>query len=362
MKIKFAILFALAFFISSCAIFAELAEEEISFSNGKLKLGGTLTVPKGNGKFPLVILVTGSGQQNRDEEILGLKPFKVIADTLSAAGYAVFRYDDRGVGASKNNQGDLDGVTLRDFAQDAYSAVQTLKGHSKVNPAKIGILGHSEGGIIAQILAADHPDEINFIIMMAAPTITGAQISRYQVEQTNLDAGLSEAAIDTVLKYQDKITEAIISNQSAIKLKDLLYETNLITAKYLPEEKRKFITNEKEYAESMAKQMYEMLNTPYIREYFTYNPADALKRIQCPTLAIFGEKDRQVPVRLNVSPLEYTFYDKQHLIEIVTIPNANHLFQEAYSGSVTEYATLEKKFEKSFLPTIIAWLNKNVKK
>lgn len=361
MKVKFAILFALAFIISSYAMFAEVAEEEITFYNGKLKLGGTLTIPEGKGKFPLVILVTGSGQQNRDEEILGFKPFKVIADTLSSAGYAVFRYDDRGVGASKNNPGDLDGVTLKDFAQDAYSAVQTLKVHSRVDPAKIGILGHSEGGVIAQILAADYPEEINFIIMMAAPTIPGSQTSRYQVEQANKEAGLSERAIDTVLKYQDMITEAIISNKSDKELRDLLYQTNLVTVKFLPESKRKYITDEKEYAKATANQMLSTINTPYIKEYFRYDPANTLNRINCPTLALFGERDLQVPVRLNITPLDYTFFDRQHLLNIEIIPEANHLFQKAVTGSVSEYAKLEKKFEESFLQTIIEWLNKKIK-
>lgn len=356
---KSVILFTIAFLISSCAMFAsKIEEEEITFFNGNLKFGGTLTIPSGKGKFPLVILISGSGQQNRDEEIMGFKPFAEIAMYLSSAGYAVFRYDDRGVGASKNSPADLENATMNDFAKDAFAAFRTLQSHSKIYSNKIGLLGHSEGGLIAQKLAAEYPSEIKFIILMAAPTISGAQISRLQVEQMNKEAGLSNAAIDTVLKYQDMIAEAIISDKSEKELKEILYQTNLKITNYLPEEKKKFITDAEKYAKAQAEQMFKMLNTPYIKEHFRYDPVNALKNIQCPTLAIFGERDMQVPMRLNISPLEYAFFGREKLIEIVTIPSANHLFQKANTGFVTEYNKLEKEFEESFLPTIEKWLNK----
>lgn len=358
----FSILFAMLFLLSSCAMFAsKIVEEEITFYNGKLKFGGTLTLPTGEGKFPLVILISGSGQQNRDEEIMGFKPFADIAMHLSSAGYAVFRYDDRGVDSSKNTPADLENATVFDFAKDAYSALQEMKNHKKVNPAKIGFLGHSEGGVIAQKLAADYPKEVNFIILMASPAVSGVKISRYQVEQSNKEAGLSAESIDTVLKYQDMLTGAVIAGKSGEELKQMLYDMNVKTISLLPAERRKFITDVDKYVRAMSDQMLKSVSNPYIKEYFRYDPVVAMRKIKCPTLAIFGEKDMQVPVSMNKAALSAAFEGRKQLLEIVIIKDANHLFQKAETGSVSEYYKLEKKFEDTFLQTIETWLKKKIK-
>ncbi len=368
MKIRnnYLIIAVIAFALLFAKLNAATIEKNIEFNNGKLKFGGTLALPDTINHHPTIILVTGSGQQNRDEEIFGFKPFKQISDYLVERGYAVFRYDDRGVGESKNTKSDLDSATVFNFADDAYSALKALKNDSQINKNidknKIGILGHSEGGFIAQYLAAKYPEDINFIVLMAAPIVGGRAISNYQVEIANREAGLSEAGIDTIMKYQNLLVDAVQRGDSQESLKELLIATTLAAYHVMPEDKKKFITNPELYAQSAANMQIKQLTSPYIRAWFASDAQQYLPKIKCPVLAIFGEKDQQVPVSLNLAPLQKAFVGRENQIEIKIIKDANHLFQAAKTGSFSEYSKLEKKFADDFLASIQKFLDNKIMK
>lgn len=335
-------------------------EREVTFFNGDIKLGGTLTLPDSVGTYPALLLISGSGQQNRDEEMFGFKPFKVIAEFLCDCGYAVLRYDDRGIGKSKNKKSKLDSATTEDFAQDAYAGIKFLKADSNIAHDKIGILGHSEGGIIAAMLAATHPQDLAFIITMGGPAIPGSKIVNYQVATSSKEAGFSQQGIDIAISYQNKLYQAFADKKSAVDIQTILYQSNLELIDYMPKEKKSAITNKEEYAKSMAYFGVKQANTPWFKFFALFDPATALKNVQCPTLAIFGEKDNQVPPALNLEPYKQAFATKPQLVEIKIINSANHLFQKANTGLMSEYATLDKAFAPDFLPTIQNWLNKTL--
>lgn len=351
-------LFLLAIMAVACVFNIQAApvEREVTFFNGDIKLGGTLTLPDSVGTYPALLLVSGSGQQNRDEEMFGFKPFKVIAEFLCDCGYAVLRYDDRGVGKSKNKKSKLDSATTEDFAQDAYAGIKFLKTEPNIAPTKIGILGHSEGGIIAAMLAAKHPQDIAFIITMGGPAIPGSKIVNYQVATSSKEVGFSQQGIDIAISYQNKLYQAFADKKSAEDIQEILYQSNLELIEYMPNEKKSSITNKEEYAKSMAFFGVKQANTPWFKFFALFDPATALANVQCPTLAIFGEKDTQVPPTLNLEPYKQAFATKPQLLEIRIINSANHLFQKANTGSISEYATLEKAFTPDFLPTIQDWL------
>ncbi len=335
-------------------------EREVTFFNGDIKLGGTLTIPDSVGTYPALLLISGSGQQNRDEEMFGFKPFKVIAEFLCDCGYAVLRYDDRGVGKSKNKKSKLDSATTADFAQDAYSGIKFLRTEPHIVPNKIGILGHSEGGIIAAMLAAKYPQDLAFIITMGGPAIPGSKIVNYQVATSSKEAGFSQQGIDLAISYQNKLYQAFAENKSAEDIQAILYQSNFELIEYMPIEKKSSITNKEEYAKSMAFFGVKQANTPWFKFFALFDPAAALKNVQCPTLAIFGEKDNQVPPALNLEPFKQAFATKQQLLEIKIINSANHLFQKANTGLMSEYASLDKAFAPDFLPTIQNWLDKTL--
>lgn len=335
---------------------ANIIEQEVEYLNGDIKLGGTLTLPDSVGNFPALLLITGSGQQNRDEEIYGFKIFKVIAEYLTANGYAVLRYDDRGVGKSKNKKKNLDTATTFTFAQDALAGVKYLQNHKNINKNKIGLFGHSEGGIIATMLAADNPKDIAFVVSMAGSSIPGSKIINYQISSSNTEAGISDNGIQLALKFQNEIYAALAENKSEDELVDILYKSIIGMIEYLPKEQTASITNKEEYSKGMARMQVKQVISPWFKYFVSYNPANAIKKINCPTLALFGEKDTQVPPEQNVEPFKNAFVGREKLLELIVIPSANHLFQKAGTGSASEYGQLEKAFVPEFLPTILKWL------
>ena len=330
------------------------AEEEVKVQSGQVTLAGTLTLPRTGGPFPALVMISGSGAQNRDEEVFGFKLFRLIADHLSRDGFAVLRVDDRGVGGST---GSVAASTSEDFAGDALAEVAYLKGRRDIDPKRIGLCGHSEGGLVAPIAAARSSD-VAFIVLMAPPGLTGEKILIAQGEAIGRAEHVPEAEIQKNAELQRKIFAAVRAGQGFTELRDEIRRMVLARINELPAEQRKAISNPEQYAEKTADQQIRGVQSAWFRFFLDYDPAPALTRVRCPVLALFGDLDLQVvPHDENqkaiIGALERGG-NRDHTVK--TIPGANHLFQEAKTGSPTEYATLEKAFAQNFLSELTAWL------
>jgi uncharacterized protein len=321
-------------------------EEEVTFtSTGGAVLAGTLTYPTSGENFPAVVLVTGSGPQNRNEEILGHKPFLVIADYLTRNGIAVLRYDDRGTNAST---GDYAKATTQDNADDALAAVNFLKTKSQINAKKIGIIGHSEGGIVAPICAAKSKD-VAFIVMLAGPGVSGDQIL---IEQSEL-IGRAENINEDTLKMNLEISEKIYciikkekdDKKAGEKIRKLMLES-------VPESLKKDLKTSMEISQQIA-----AMTSPWMRFFITFDPQKSLSKTKCPVLALIGEKDLQVPAVQNLPAIEKALTKaKNKDFTVKEMPGLNHLFQHCTSGSPTEYANIEETFSPEVLEIITKWI------
>lgn len=332
-------------------------EEEVTFKNGDVTLAGTLTLPKTKGKHPAIILISGSGAQNRDEDILGFKIFEKVADHLTSKGIAVLRYDDRGMGKST---GSVPNSTSEDFANDVLAGVKLLEKRSDINPQQIGLFGHSEGGMVAPLAYQKYP-KIAFWISMAGTTVSGGDIIWRQTEAMLKAAGKTEAEIADQKKRSMMMIETAKTNKGWDKLKSTLVEYVIKEIEKLPKAQRDMITDPKVYAANVIDQQLKAVKNPWYRFFVGHDPTASLESSKCPVLAIFGEKDLQVLPGQNKPALEKALKkagNKDYTIKV--LPDANHLFQKAKTGMPTEYASLPKEFVPDFLPTISDWLLKRV--
>jgi len=329
-------------------------EEEVEFQNEEqdFSLGGTLTLPGDEGPFPCVILVSGSGAHNRDEEIYGHKPFKVIADFLTRKGIAVLRYDDRGVGSSGGN---YQGSTTLDHAGDARAAINYLKKRREIDPSKIGVIGHSEGGMIAIMLASEYPD-IAFIITLAGPGVDGKTILLDQTVYIYRHSGVPEPTIEDSRTVLDKVYDIMISNESYD-----VWRTEVLSYT------RSFYSDDKEgYSEEdidlIEKRLMASIPEPsynWLRYFAMFDPSDYLGTIRCPVLALNGEKDCQVLASQNIQAIrEGLARSGNEAVTVRIIPDLNHLFQHCETGLPGEYTTIEETFDEDTLDLISDWIRK----
>ena len=308
--------------------------------------------PNSTQQFPALIFISGSGPQNRNEELLGHKPFLVLADYFTRKGFAVLRYDDRGVGKST---GDFSQATTADFASDVESAVKFLQHHFVVNPTKIGLMGHSEGGVIAPMVAANPSNSVAFIVLLAGTGIKGdsllllQQALIAQAEGMNLtllkeNQQLNRELFQMVNLYEDeKILNAAV---------DAYFEQHPLNTELLAETGQ----TSTEFQQALRNQL---LN-PWMRYFLRLDPQIALKKVTCPVLAINGSKDLQVPAAQNIPAIKTAIEsngNKQVSVEM--LPNLNHLFQTCTTGSLSEYATIEETFSPVALKVIEKWLKKS---
>jgi len=313
--------------------------EDVTVANAaaKVTLAGTLTLPDGPGPFPAVVFITGSGPQNRDEELLGHKPFLVLADHLARRGIAVLRYDDRGIGKST---GDFATATSEDFAGDALAAWQYLRGRKDIDSRHIGLLGHSEGGLIAPMLAARTPG-IAFVVMLAGPGVTGEQIMLKQAALIMKANGASDAAIAANTDLQKQIFTILREETATPRIIERLGAIA--------------VPGPKEASDRLVKQS----SSPWMRYFALYDPAPALANVTCPVLALAGELDLQVPVDQNLPVIEAALKkggNKDY--SVVRLPGLNHLFQTCKTGTPGEYAQIEETMSPVALDTIAAWIRK----
>ena len=329
------------------------ATEEVAFTNGDVTLAGTLSLPDGPGPFPAVVLVSGSGPQDRDEYLGGgiaIRPFELLANALTPAGIAVLRYDDRGVGAST---GEFAAGDLNDFADDAEAAITYLTTRDDIDQEHIGLIGHSEGGAIAAILGARNAD-LDFIVSLAGLGAAGEDVL---ILQTRLMLEAEGAAPEEVQAQVDLMTQVAALLNDPEALEEAIYEAALAQAAAMPQEQQDAIGDIESYARTLAAQQATQLQAPSVRALLEFDPAPGWARTSVPVLAIFGGKDKQVDATQNAAPLlEALTQGGNTDVTVVVLPDANHLFQAAGSGALSEYATLPPEFTPDLLPIIIDWI------
>lgn len=331
-------------------------EEEVTFKNtaAGISLSGTLTLPKNKDKFPVVVLVSGSGPQDRNEELLDHKPFLVLADHLTRQGIGVLRYDDRGVGGS---QGNFAGATSEDFASDALAAVQYLKKRPDLKKHKIGIIGHSEGGMIAPMVAAKSK-KLGFIVLLAGPGVRGAELLRTQIELIARANGEPEDDINISKQYSRQLYDLILSEMDTAQLRQKM--TTLLKSQYekLPDESKKAVGSQEDY----LSQNLRAYLTPWMLYFLRYDPAGNLAKVKCPVLALNGEKDLQVEPKSNLGGIRSALEKGKHKnFTLKELPGLNHLFQTCKTGSPAEYRSIEETFSPMALAEVSDWILKTVK-
>jgi pimeloyl-ACP methyl ester carboxylesterase len=332
-------------------------QEEVTVKNGTVSLAGTLTLPPAGGPFPAVVLITGSGAQNRDEEIFGFQPFRLIADHLTRNGIAVLRMDDRGVGGST---GDVEKATSEDFAGDIVAAVAMLKSRPEINPGQIGLLGHSEGGIIGPMVA-NRSSDVAFVILLAGPGVNGGQIVVQQVADLLKASGQPQSVIDQSVAAQKQVVRAVETGEGWDAVKAIARAQAQAQIAALPAEQRKALGDEQAAVEKAVQAQIDALNSPWYKFFITYDPAPALAKLKIPVLALLGGKDVQVSAGLNAPALQAAFAQGGNSRATVkTYPEANHLFQPATTGGIDEYSKL-KTFVPGLLDDVVAWIKGAIK-
>lgn len=330
-------------------------EEEVVVPNAAagISLGGTLTIPGGSGPHPAVVLITGSGAQDRDETIFEHKPFLVLADHLTRQGIAVLRMDDRGVGKSG---GTMAGATSMDFAGDISSAVEYLKGRTEIRKDVIGLLGHSEGGVIAPIVAVQRND-IRFIVMLAGPSISGAEILIQQDSLISLANGVAYENVRERLQERRELFALVRQTPDAESGQQAAEEFLLQKARARNANGRPDSVLQRE-----AQQMARRMGGAWMRFFLFYEPMETLRKVRCPILALNGEKDLQVPYEANLRGIEQAARESGNKdVTARMMPGLNHLFQTAKTGSPMEYATIEETFSPDALRLIGEWMQQRTK-
>jgi fermentation-respiration switch protein FrsA (DUF1100 family) len=327
------------------------AAEEVVYENkaAGVKLAATLTLPKGAGPFPAVVLITGSGPQDRDETVAGHRPFLVLADYLTRRGIAVLRADDRGVGGST---GDVFKSTTADFADDALAGVAYLKGRKEVHPKQIGLLGHSEGGIAAPLAAVKSAD-IAFIVLLAGTGLPGEELLYLQGERVGRAAGAGEKELARGRALQEAFFAILKKEKDAAAVrKQLLAAVEAERAKLSDEEKKAA-----KGQEVALQAQLKMIQTPWFRYFLTHDPRPALRQVRCPVLALNGAKDVQVPSKENLGAIEKALREGGNKdFTVKELPGLNHLFQTCKTGGIAEYGTIEETIAPAVLDLVADWV------
>lgn len=321
--------------------------EEVVFWNqaDSARLSGTLTCPDKKGKFPAVVLISGSGTQNRDEEILGHKPFLVIADHLTRNGIAVLRFDDRGAGGSTRGKGS---ITTRSNARDVRAAVDFLKARKEIDTKKIGLIGHSEGGTIVFMLAAEYKD-IRFIVSLAGAGVSGDKILLSQQEKQFRASGAPDSVVQNLLEANREYFNLIKASEA--NNADFRAEVSRWLKKKYPA-----ITDKQVEA-----QLKTLLN-PWMYDFVKEDPYNTIKQVTVPVLAVNGKKDMQVLSNINLPAIEQALKEGGNLnYRMVEPEDLNHLFQHAKTGAPAEYGQLEETFAPEVLDILTAWILKQCK-
>ncbi len=325
----------------------EMREEFISFYNSaaEITLFGTFTSPVSEGPFPAVILIAGAGQSCRDAAIFDHKPFQVLAKYLTGRGISVLRFDKRGCGESTGN---FNMATTADFADDVLSGVKFLKSRKEVNPKQIGLIGHSEGGIIAPMVAAKSQD-IAFIVLMAGCGVSGEEFMYGWSESVERAKGASKETLEKNYQHKKMLFDVLKKEQdfdiAAEKLREMIIKYS--------HPKQKFTSSKSDAVDAEI----SYLNTPWFRYFLSYDPAITLKQVKIPVLALNGELDQQVFSKQNLSIIGRALEEgKNKDYKMIELPKLNHLFQTCHDGSFGEYAKIKETIAPHALNLIAEWI------
>ncbi|MFT5301337.1 MAG: pimeloyl-ACP methyl ester carboxylesterase [Mariniblastus sp.] len=330
--------------------------QEVTIENkaDDLTLAGTLTLPNQPGRHPVVVLISGSGPQDRDESLMEHKPFLVLADYLSRRGIAVLRYDDRGTAGSTGSFG---AATTEDFAKDASAAVEFLKQHDRINPEEIGLVGHSEGGLIAPMVVGLR-DDISLVVLLAATGVDGVDISISQTEAMSRAAGVNEDEIALALRLNRAVLAVVATGVGGDELSQAVDKALAGVIETIPESEREEVTKVLAQEVESQKASFER---PWLRFFLTYDPRPALSKIDCPVLAIIGSKDTQVLPDLNMPEIKKALEKGGNQdFEMIEVPGLNHLFQACETGAMGEYRTIAETFNPKALKHVGDWISQRV--
>lgn len=352
--LKFTSICTIVFALCFSTLFAQqnqkpYKEEEVSFRVGDVTLSGTLTIPNLPGQHPAVILISGSDADNRDAEVSGFKPFRIIADHLSRHGIAVLRYDDRGVGESTGKH--TFQYTIEDFADDVFAAIKLLKSRNDINPIQIGLIGHSLGGMISAYVAARLAD-VAFIIPLAGPVTKTDEVNLKYRKTLLTRQGKTQKEIDKAVEIEKRMVEV---TRTGTGYKDLLEDMKIIEKsnfEKLNDDRKKRYNNFDEYYQSTwYGLLLSYINTPFMKSFYNYKPVPHLEKVTCPALFLFGERDGQVPIRDSGEIIINALHkvgNYDYTLRI--IPKSGHYFR---SGSTNEFAPV-------FLNILSNWILERV--
>ena len=327
--------------------------EEVVFSNGDIVLAGELTLPEGDGPHAAVVLISGSGDQDRDSDSGGFRLFAVLADHLAGAGVASLRFDDRGVGGST---GDGLQATLQDRAGDVEAAVDVLRSRDDIDAGGTGLVGHSEGGIVAP-LVANRTDSVAFVVLLAAPAVPAGEILAAQQLELFEESGAAAEQVEQFRALQQLVFGAVATGQGWDEVEATMRILVQQQFEALPEQTREAIPDENALVDSIVAEELATWQSPWFESFFEYDPRPAIVALDVPVIALYGELDTQVPAASNSTAMSEAITESSvpsHTI--ATIFSANHLFQEAVTGSVNEYARLKREFAPDFLAILTEWL------
>lgn len=310
--------------------------EEVVFDNASasgVRLAGTLTLPEGPGPFPAAILISGTGPQDRDETIEGHKAFAVWADVLTRRGVAVLRFDDRGVAASTGNYG---AATQGDFASDVKAAFDALVARPDIDPARVGLIGHSEGGTFAPLAMQDGA-RAAWLVMLAGPAVSGGEIIQEQQRRIAVAAGMPADEVERTNALQRQAVAAVAANAEDPQAVRRDIEALLVANGRTPQE---------------AARAAAVMSSDWYRGMIVHDPAESIRTIDVPLLAVYGGKDLQVPADQNAPAISRLMPDA----EVVVLPGLNHLFQPAETGLMAEYGRIETTLDASVIRTVVDWV------
>ena len=335
--------------------------EDLEYDNpvNGIHYGGTFTYPNSGGPFPAVLLITGSGQEDRDETISGHKPFAVIADYLTRRGFAVLRVDDRQIGKST---GDLSKATTLDFSKDVETSLLELQKRKDIDQNKIGLIGHSEGGLIAAMVAAEN-EKVGFIILLAGPGLKGSDLLALQTQAIDHSMGIPEEMVSAESQLKGDLIKALISSQDTSVQFANAWKSFLIWKKNTnPEMVSAMGISGDPTARDFIRGFLEGLNNPWMLYFLQSDPAEYLVKIKCKVLALNGSKDVQVVADPNLAAIDSALKkSRTKIYSTQKLPGLNHLFQHCKTCTIQEYSQLEETFSPEALQIIGDWLDKNVK-
>ena len=324
-------------------------EQEVSYRNEKdnIKISGTLTLPRGGGPYPAVLLITGSGAQDRNETIAGHRPFLVLADHLTRNGIAVLRVDDRGIGGT--DLGSLS-ATSENYAEDVLAGVNFLKQRKEIDPKMIGLIGHSEGGMIAPMAAA-RSNDVAFIVLLAGPGQRGEDVIYTQTQLIHKAQGTPPETLAHIVALSQKINAIVKAETDAARIEQKINEEIAAYVGTLNDVQKKQF----EPAGAAIKAVIPMYKSAWYRYFITYDPRPVLKNVKVPVLALNGEHDLQVAWKENLDLIAASLKENKD-VTIKSFPNLNHLFQTSETGLLSEYNKIEETMSPEVLKTMSDWI------